>query len=263
MVAHLVGRKTPDDLIHAICGSFTLPGYTDEQTRADVEVMLAGARAKWGEETFDQVDQSAQVEDAMPLRREMPPAAAFPIDALGPILGNAAHGIHDVIQAPLAMCGQSVLGAAALAAQGHVDVTLPTQQVRPSRSTCCRSLPRATARPPAMRRPCGQSASMSGTCEPHFDKQLPAWQDAFELWKSRSATRSSRPSPPTSRKEPTWQRLGPRAAPAARAAPAVRAEPTIEGLIKLFPRGYPALGLVQRRGRPVRRLVTAWAPSTG
>ena len=29
------------------------------------------------------------------------------------------------------MCGQSVLGAAALAAQAHVDVTLPTEQVRP------------------------------------------------------------------------------------------------------------------------------------
>jgi Protein of unknown function (DUF3987) len=128
----LVGRKAPDDMIHAICRGFTLPGYTAEQTRADVEKLLAGARTKWGEETFDEVDESAPVESPMPLLRELPPATPFPIDALGKTLGDAARGIADIIQAPLPMCGQSVLGASALAVQAHVDVELPTQQVRPT-----------------------------------------------------------------------------------------------------------------------------------
>jgi putative DNA primase/helicase len=60
--------------------------------------------------------------------REIPPADAFPVDALGGILGSAAHAIHDRVQAPLAICGQSVLAAASLAAQGHADVVLPIGQ---------------------------------------------------------------------------------------------------------------------------------------
>lgn len=58
-VAHLVGRKAPDDMIHAICRNFTQPGFTHEQTQADVDKMLEGARGKWGGETFDQVDQKS------------------------------------------------------------------------------------------------------------------------------------------------------------------------------------------------------------
>ena len=41
------------------------------------------------------------------------------------VLGAAAHAIHDRVQAPFAICGQSVLAAAALAGQGHADVVLP------------------------------------------------------------------------------------------------------------------------------------------
>src|SRR5262249_4711985 len=60
-----------------------------------------------------------------------PPADPFPVDALGDVLAPAAHAIHDRVQAPLAICGQSVLAAATLAAQGHADVELPTKHVRP------------------------------------------------------------------------------------------------------------------------------------
>src|SRR5579864_3415770 len=60
-----------------------------------------------------------------PLMRELPPADPFPIDALGDVLGAAAHAIHDRVQAPVAIGAQSVLGAAALAVQGHADVELP------------------------------------------------------------------------------------------------------------------------------------------
>ncbi|MBS0576066.1 MAG: DUF3987 domain-containing protein [Proteobacteria bacterium] len=59
-----------------------------------------------------------------PLRRPLPPASPYPLDALGPVLGGAARRLHEVVQAPAALCGQSVLAAAALAAQGHADVVL-------------------------------------------------------------------------------------------------------------------------------------------
>jgi hypothetical protein len=69
--------------------------------------------------------EAPKPEPPRPLMRELPPADPFPVDALGDVLGAAARAIHDRVQAPLAICGQSVLGAAALAGQAHADVLLP------------------------------------------------------------------------------------------------------------------------------------------
>lgn len=59
-----------------------------------------------------------------PLRRPLPPAEPYPLDALGDVLGGAARAIHAVVQAPAGLCGQSVLSAASLAAQAHADVVI-------------------------------------------------------------------------------------------------------------------------------------------
>ena len=72
-----------------------------------------------------------RTEPPRPLIRELPPADPFPVEALGDVLGAAAQGIHDRVQAPMAICGQSTLAAATLAAQGHADVQLPTNHVKP------------------------------------------------------------------------------------------------------------------------------------
>ena len=70
-------------------------------------------------------------EPPRPLVRELPPADPFPVDALGDVLAPAARAIHDRVQAPIAISGQSVIAAATLAVQPHADVQLPTEQVRP------------------------------------------------------------------------------------------------------------------------------------
>ena len=59
-----------------------------------------------------------------PLRRPVPPAADYPLDELGDVLGPAATRIHEVVQAPGALCGQSILAAASLAVQAHADVLI-------------------------------------------------------------------------------------------------------------------------------------------
>lgn len=69
-------------------------------------------------------ERSETDEGPMPLRRELPPSEPFPFDALGSVLGGAARVIRDVVQAPGAICGQSVLAAAALAVQAHGNVEL-------------------------------------------------------------------------------------------------------------------------------------------
>ena len=79
------------------------------------------------------VDQApeAKLEPPRPLIRELPPADPFPVDALGDLLEAATKAINDRVQAPMAICGQSTLAAATLAAQGHADVQLPTGHVKP------------------------------------------------------------------------------------------------------------------------------------
>ena len=66
-----------------------------------------------------------------PLLRDVPPAQPFPVDALGVYLAPAARAIHDIIQAPLAICAQSVLATANFAVQPLADVVHPNGQVRP------------------------------------------------------------------------------------------------------------------------------------
>ncbi len=65
----------------------------------------------------------------LPLQREMPPAKPFPFDAMGDVLGKAAKRIFEIIQAPDAICANSVLAAASLAAQPHVDVEIDGRKI--------------------------------------------------------------------------------------------------------------------------------------
>lgn len=56
---------------------------------------------------------------------------AFPFHGLGKLLGDAARGIAQVVQAPDALAGGSVLASAALAAQAHADIVMPHGQRAP------------------------------------------------------------------------------------------------------------------------------------
>jgi Protein of unknown function (DUF3987) len=80
--------------------------------------------------------EDLKLEPPRPLMRELPPADPFPIDALGDVLGAAAKAIQDRVQAPIAICGQAVLAAAALACQAHADVVLPIGQGQAKPLSC-------------------------------------------------------------------------------------------------------------------------------
>lgn len=60
--------------------------------------------------------------EPMPLMREQPPGAIYPVEALGPVLGPAAKAIAECVQAPAEVAGQSVLAAAAFATQSIANV---------------------------------------------------------------------------------------------------------------------------------------------
>lgn len=73
----------------------------------------------------------SSTEGPIPLFPPMPPAERFPMEALGSTLSRAAAAIAHKVQVPEAIAAQSVLAAAALAAQAHADVVLPYGQTRP------------------------------------------------------------------------------------------------------------------------------------
>ena len=90
----------------------------DGVAETDLLAMLAAARP--GERS-----------GPLPLFPELPPSEEYPVRALGPIMSEAAAGIADKVQVPVAIAAQAVLAAASLAAQAHADVLLPFGQRRP------------------------------------------------------------------------------------------------------------------------------------
>jgi len=59
-----------------------------------------------------------------PLQRKASEPTPFPTEALGDVLGDAARAMSEVIQAPIAICGNAVLAAASLATQGHANLLI-------------------------------------------------------------------------------------------------------------------------------------------
>lgn len=86
-----------------------------------------------GEQISKIINQAESFKDEppRPLKRQIAAEEPYPLKALGNVLGDAANAIHEKIQAPQAICAQSVLAAATLAVQGHADIELPIGQSRP------------------------------------------------------------------------------------------------------------------------------------
>ncbi|WP_313210478.1 hypothetical protein [Stutzerimonas nitrititolerans] len=57
--------------------------------------------------------------EPLPLLPDMEAALPYPLEALGELLGGAAAAIVEAVQVPDALAAQSVLAAAAMAAQPH------------------------------------------------------------------------------------------------------------------------------------------------
>lgn len=79
---------------------------------------------KFQKDSSWQAQDSVKISPPLPLFRELSSAEKFPLLALGKVLSEAASAIKEIIQAPDALIGQSLLGAAALAVQGHADISI-------------------------------------------------------------------------------------------------------------------------------------------
>ena len=73
-------------------------------------------------EKFGETRRATTPMQPTPLVRPLPPAAPYPLEALGAVLGPAARAIAEIVQVPAALAANTVLASAALAAQAHANV---------------------------------------------------------------------------------------------------------------------------------------------
>jgi hypothetical protein len=201
--------------------------------------------------TLDAVDDAPDVTLANvaaapePLRRALAPAEPYPLDALGDVLAPMAHKLRAVIQAPDAICGQSVLAAAALAVQGHADI-INDGRIHPLVLfflAIAESGERKTATDYAALWPhyTLQKALHDGAkpALTTYENQLDAYKKTRDEALRREKTQAAR--------RQALDALGPAPEPPLEPLLLVR-EPTYEGIVKLLARGQPSIGLFNDEG---------------
>jgi hypothetical protein len=109
----------------------------DRALQAGMEAPRSGPRSKFNQDARTYAGNTAgpepdRSEPPRPLRRPIPTATPFPVDALGEVLGKAACDIQRATQAAMAIAGQSVLGVAGLVVQPHWDLRIPTEEIKPT-----------------------------------------------------------------------------------------------------------------------------------
>jgi Protein of unknown function (DUF3987) len=93
-----------------------------DQTETNRNAIKLAAIEQAGSRANGHLASQLSQSQPMPLVRSVQPPAPYPIDALGPVLAPAARAIADQVQVPEALAGNSLLAAAALAAQAHANV---------------------------------------------------------------------------------------------------------------------------------------------
>ena len=188
-----------------------------------------------------------RLEPPRPLFREIPDPEPYPVDALGEILGGAAAAIHDITQAPLALCAQSVLGAAALAVQGHADVVLSEYLRRPlslSLLSIAKSGERKTTCDDMALAPIKEREEQ---LRDKYEAQLPDYRNKHDAWQKQREQILRQKKSTLIEIEADLREIGPE--PVAPIEPMlVCPEPTFEGLCKALAIGQPSMGVFSNEG---------------
>ena len=181
-----------------------------------------------------------------PLRAPVPKAEAYPVKALGYVLGEAALALHETIKAPLTLCCQGVIASASLAAQSHYDVMMPWGEKKPT------SLYLLTVAESGERKT-GVDEVVLGAAKAQERLEMDAFNIAKEKYDADIAAWKTETQPSKSQKSRKSQRdadLNAAAQHEAQNKPIAPimplrfvSDPTVEGLYKLFQQGQPSLGL--------------------
>ena len=182
-----------------------------------------------------------------PLQRELPPANPFPLGALGGILAPAAQKMQTIIRAPAAICGNSVLAAAALAVQAHADVVIDGRVFPASEIflTIGESGERKSEVDKAAQ--CPHRKHERSLCEQYKQDVIGYQRDREAYDKTKSEVLSSKQNKSLDAKRRALAELGD--VPLPPLEPLLLCEePTYEGLVKLLAAGQPSVGLFSDEG---------------
>jgi hypothetical protein len=188
-----------------------------------------------------------KAEPPRPLMRELPPADKYPIDDLGDVLAPAARAIHDRVQAPLAICGQSVLAAATLATQAHADIELPTRQRHPLSSYYVSVAATGERKSAVDHEALWPVRKREAVLRESYTTEVLAHQNASDAWNAARKAAVRRGKGDRDAIRAALDALGP--APAAPLKPILTApEPTYEGMCRLLVEGPPSIGIFAAEG---------------
>lgn len=197
-----------------------------------------------GGERADDESEGRSAEPPRPLRRELPEPSPFPVESLAD-LAAVTHKLRGIIQAPPALCGQSVLAATALAVQGHADILIDGRVIPLSENfiTVGESGERKSAVDREALRPHREYEKelVDGYAREteRYENDLAAFKKAREEALRKSKSRDD--------KRRSLDAIGPPPQPPLIPVLATE-EPTYEGLIKLLLLGHPSLGLFSDEG---------------
>jgi putative DNA primase/helicase len=189
-----------------------------------------------------------------PIRAPAPMADTYPVDALGEILGNAVKSLHKDTKAPLALCAQSVLASASLAAQAHFDVALPWGQRKPL-AVFILTVGLSGERKSAI------DEQVTGAAEERqekdmviYEQDLIAYKQELEQWKTENDKRNKK-GVPKSQAGSDYSAADAYEAMQEPEAPIhplrLVEDPTAEGLYKLLENGQPSVGLFTDEGAQI------------
>lgn len=183
--------------------------------------------------------------EPLPLLPELEKSSPYPLSALGHLIGDAAKAIVEAVQVPDALAAQSVLSAAAMAAQAHGNAQRAGQQIPLSlfALTVAESGDRKSA-----------ADRLALQAHQQYQRELLEQYkvDAKEYRDQRDAYQKARTNILDKAKgdpEAVADELGNLLEPEAPPPPFILSEePTLEGLQKSLLRGHPSQGLFSDEG---------------
>ncbi|PZF75259.1 DUF3987 domain-containing protein [Aestuariivirga litoralis] len=186
--------------------------------------------------------------EPIPLIRPVPAPLAFPVEALGPVLGNAALGISDIVQCPVAIAACSILGAASLASQAHVDVVHPATSRRFPTSLFLMTVAESGERKSAADHEALTAVRKSEEdAVRNYKLAFAQWRDQQEAWEAARAAIKRKSKGDWQTLHQQLQACGDE--PKAPLKPHLLvSEPTFEGLARLLAEGQPSMGLFSAEG---------------
>lgn len=183
--------------------------------------------------------------EPLPLFPELERSAPYPTQTLGELLGGAVQAIVDTVQVPAALAAQSVLAAAAMAAQAHGNVLRGGQQIPLSlfALTVAESGDRKSA---ADRLALQAHQQRQRELLEQYKADTKEYRDHSAAYqKAHTNILDKAKGDPESVAEELGNLLEPEAPP----SPIILSEePTIEGLQKSLLRGHPSQGLFSDEG---------------